>query len=45
MAKENAEYQKMIKELKERHAWMCTFWGIEKNDECNEKSEDFFKIF
>jgi hypothetical protein len=24
---------------------MCGFMGIEKNDEMNEKSEEFFKIF
>jgi hypothetical protein len=44
----NIELEKYVRNQKEvdaRHAYMCAFFGLEKNDECHEKSEDFFKIF
>lgn len=34
-----------LKEIQSKHAYMCGFFGIDKNDEMNEKSEDFFKVF
>ena len=44
----NIELEKYVRNQKEvdaRHAYMCAFFGLDKNDECHEKSEDFFKIF
>jgi len=39
------QYFKNLAEIEKRHIEMCQFFGIDKNDECMEKSEDFFKIF
>ncbi len=40
-----AKYQKQLKEIQDKHLFMTNFYGVEKGDEMNEKSEDFFKIF
>ena len=39
------EWQRRYKEIADKHTYMTAFYGIDKNDEMNEKSEDFFKIF
>jgi len=38
-------YNRQLKEIQDRHSYMTAFFGIDKNDEMNEKSEDFFKVF
>jgi hypothetical protein len=37
-------YVRQQKEVDNRHAYMCAFFGMEKDDPCLDKSEDFFKI-
>lgn len=43
--KEMDQYLKNLAEIEAKHIEMTQFYGIDKNDECIEKSEDFFKIF
>jgi hypothetical protein len=38
-------FNRNLKEVEERHKYMTEFFGIERNDEMNEKSEEFFKVF
>lgn len=38
-------YNRQLKEVQDKHAYMCGFFGLEKTDDMQEKSEDFFKIF
>ena len=37
--------QAQLKEIQEKHIFMCDYFGLEKNDEMREKSEEFFKVF
>ncbi len=38
-------FNRNLKEVEARHKFMMEYFGIEKNDEMNEKSEEFFKVF
>lgn len=37
--------QTQLKEIQEKHTFMCDYFGLEKNDEMRDKSEEFFKTF
>lgn len=43
--KEMDQYFKNLEQIEAKHTEMTQFFGIDKNDECVDKSEDFFKIF
>jgi hypothetical protein len=34
-----------LKEIQEKHAFLCDYFGLDKTDEMRDKSEEFFKIF
>jgi len=38
-------YNRNLKEVEAKHLYMTAYFGIEKSDEMNEKSEEFFKVF
>jgi formin 2 len=38
-------FNRNLKEVESRHKFMIEYFGIEKNDEMNDKSEEFFKVF
>ena len=42
---EMEQFNRNLKEIQEKHAYMTAYFGIDKNDEMNDKSEDFFKVF
>ena len=37
--------KRQLKEVQDKHLFMTGYFGIEKNSELNDKSEEFFKIF
>jgi hypothetical protein len=43
--KELEQFNNNLKEVEAQHKFMMEYFGIDKNDEMNEKSEAFFNFF